>query len=128
MQCQCESNDDFIYCSRDNCIKDKYSVSICRNMRTNTEKSISHQQDIPIDTSLYPSLLEQASNLAKATTVHILDGMTEVDNTEASRRIQICESCPLFTASERRCRLCGCYMDVKTRWRTGSCPDNPPRW
>jgi len=50
-----------------------------------------------------------------------------------AQRLAICEKCPSnnFIASQRRCRLCGCYMGGllgKTAWATESCPNNPPHW
>lgn len=40
-------------------------------------------------------------------------------------RISICEACPNFTKT-RRCGICGCWMDAKTRYRQEKCDDG--RW
>lgn len=45
----------------------------------------------------------------------------------AARRFAICQACPHLDPQER-CRLCGCPMRGKTRFRRATCPDQPPRW
>lgn len=37
----------------------------------------------------------------------------KVSDEEFERRIAICESCENFNAENRKCKLCGCFMDVK---------------
>lgn len=34
---------------------------------------------------------------------------------EAAKRIQICESCKYFLKRSRTCKICGCFMDIKTK-------------
>lgn len=34
---------------------------------------------------------------------------------EAKRRIEICEACEHFDKEKRICKLCGCFMDIKTK-------------
>ena len=36
---------------------------------------------------------------------------------EAMKRIIICESCDNFVKNSRRCSLCGCFMDVKSKMK-----------
>jgi len=38
-------------------------------------------------------------------------------------RLQECEACPSFTQG-RRCKECGCFMDLKTQLLHASCPLN----
>lgn len=54
-------------------------------------------------------------------------GKKSVTHEERERRLSICRSCPEFTA-DSRCSLCGCFMEVKTRFRSISCPADPPKW
>jgi len=35
---------------------------------------------------------------------------------EAQKRIQICENCEFFWSFARNCMICGCFMDVKTKY------------
>lgn len=37
------------------------------------------------------------------------------------KRLAVCEACAEFIAG-RRCRICGCFMDVKARMATTDCP------
>lgn len=41
-------------------------------------------------------------------------------------RLAICEKCPYFRKQFRSCKLCGCFMDLKTTLKKAKCPDN--RW
>lgn len=41
-------------------------------------------------------------------------------------RARICEPCP--NNIHGFCRLCNCWIDLKTRISSESCPDKPPRW
>jgi hypothetical protein len=75
-----------------------------------------------------PTIIEQAANLFSSTAEHFADGMSNVSEEEFNRRISISNQCPLFIANEEKCMLCGCYMNTKAQWRSGKCPDNPPRW
>jgi len=34
---------------------------------------------------------------------------------EANYRIKICEECEFFNSTFRKCNVCGCLMDVKTK-------------
>lgn len=48
-------------------------------------------------------------------------------------RLARCRLCPHndavhYTNPSGQCRLCTCYIDLKTYFATESCPDNPPRW
>jgi len=45
-------------------------------------------------------------------------------------RIKICRSCEHLQKKlgVETCKLCGCVMPLKARFRATSCPDNPPKW
>ena len=43
-------------------------------------------------------------------------------------RYKICKKCPNFSKFWKTCRLCGCFMPLKTKLRWVECPDEPPRW
>jgi hypothetical protein len=40
----------------------------------------------------------------------------------ARARLNICEACPQLTMVSRQCRLCHCFMDVKTKLLEADCP------
>lgn len=80
----------------------------------------------------YPSLAAQAGNAAAAVGRTIAAAMTgqaiTVDVAEQDRRLGICRACPEFDQADGRCRVCGCYANLKTRLATSHCPLIPPRW
>lgn len=46
----------------------------------------------------------------------------------AEARMSICRECPHFGSIVKACKLCGCFMPAKTKMKSQSCPDKPPRW
>ena len=78
--------------------------------------------------SSYPPLLTQAATAVKAAVGFAADGFRIVDQAEQDRRYLICLSCPQFVVADERCLLCGCFMSLKSKLVSSSCPDNPPRW
>jgi len=131
------------YCARHKMIKTDKEFNDCKNSDVLCEyldiisghppeildDNISHKPMLETPPPpQYPSTFRQIRNAAGATVNHVVDGMATVDDTEYNRRMDICKSCPLFIASEQRCSKCGCYLEVKARWRSSNCPDNPPRW
>jgi Family of unknown function (DUF6171) len=75
---------------------------------------------------IYPSLLQQAKNLA-----HAVGNMVEsvvhgepvtVSQEEQDRRLAICHACEKFDHVQGRCTLCGCYGKWKTWVASQKCP------
>jgi len=76
-------------------------------------------------TPFMPSPVRQAVSAAGALCAEakaILKSAAAVTPEESARRMEICEQCEFFKADEARCTQCGCYMKVKTKFRTASCP------
>jgi len=74
-----------------------------------------------------PSLASQAVNAAGALcqeAAAIVKSEPPVAPDEAQRRFAICEQCDCFNPDTARCSKCGCYMRVKTAFRTATCPEN----
>ena len=72
-----------------------------------------------------PSLAQQAFSAAGALCAEakaILKSEAPVAPKESARRFALCEQCEFFKTDEARCTQCGCYMRVKTRFRTAQCP------
>ena len=40
----------------------------------------------------------------------------------ANQRYQTCKSCPQFIHATKQCKKCGCFMVVKTKMITATCP------
>lgn len=52
----------------------------------------------------------------------IRSGFQLADDEEQSRRFSICKKCEYYTGTF--CRICGCYMRLKTRLEAVKCPRN----
>ena len=48
------------------------------------------------------------------------DGFKTSDESEATRRLAICDTCENY--KEERCLLCGCFMKAKVMVSVASCP------
>ena len=74
-----------------------------------------------------PSIREQGKNLVK-TSVEIVKGfVTTNENVFASdkqigERIDHCKKCEYYIKKENRCRLCGCFLQYKTKFLNAHCP------
>jgi hypothetical protein len=75
--------------------------------------------------SNFPSNTQMAKNLGRellATSRNVVRGMPVFVSDEiASARYNICLSCEHL--HQERCRLCGCFMERKTKLETATCPE-----
>lgn len=78
----------------------------------------------------YPSLIAQAKNLL-STVLGVIwhsvkpdKGAPRVlaDKQEVERRLSICQACPRFDSSRKKCTLCGCKMPYKVELQAAKCP------
>ena len=44
------------------------------------------------------------------------------------RRFSMCQDCEHFISMTSQCSVCKCFMRVKTKMATASCPLSPPKW
>lgn len=73
-----------------------------------------------------PSLAAQAQSATAAVAAEceaVLSGETAIDDATRVTRIAVCEQCAFFIVADRRCQKCGCWMEIKTRFRTAKCPE-----
>lgn len=68
----------------------------------------------------FPSLVQQARNLAGAVVEAVASGIEVAPPEEQARRLAICAGCPDFI--DGRCRHCGCVMGWKVRLAAWRCP------
>ena len=93
-----------------------------------TEEKIQQEKDKlqNEDISSFPSLFQQARNLAKQAWLSgsgAVKGVAFLTSAEtAAARLAICSECEFF--KEPRCLKCGCYMDKKTHLELAGCPEN----
>ena len=57
--------------------------------------------------------------------VNIDDWM--VSENVRKERLTTCKSCPKLNKIGQ-CKICFCFVNLKTRLKSEQCPDNPPRW
>jgi len=53
-----------------------------------------------------------------------LSGEAAVDDATKAARLTTCEGCEFFIVADRRCQKCGCWMELKTAFRTATCPES----
>jgi len=86
------------------------------------------QKDINelIDSKQYPDFWKQiesfkkfSSDVGQTLTTHnsIMSSQEDFEN-----RMQICSECPEFNPEQKRCYLCGCYMELKAKFTASKCP------
>jgi len=74
----------------------------------------------------YPSLKEQAKNLAQMAKVladDTLKGKRLLTNKqEQEERMSICRSCKYYDDQQIRCTQCGCFLEAKVKVAGQYCP------
>jgi hypothetical protein len=65
--------------------------------------------------------LESAKDIIKEA---VDTGEVRADNEVINNRNSICEMCEEFINYSRKCRVCGCYMDLKLAFKATKCPIN----
>ena len=83
------------------------------------------------DNNELPDVKEQGKNLAKFTfevvkdTISLSKPLFVPKNIE-KERLDICNACEYYMEKYKRCKMCGCFMEAKTKFSTSECPDG--RW
>jgi hypothetical protein len=78
----------------------------------------------------YPSLVQQAKNLAKFTVDVVKDqvigsetnSVLYASDTLYNQRLEICKTCNFYDEEQNRCKHCGCWLKYKARFKAGVCP------
>jgi len=79
-----------------------------------------------IDPKQYPDFWEQMENFKKFAAsvgqdVAAGDALF-VSEEKRIKREQTCQDCSQFNRDSKRCYLCGCYMEVKWKFKSSECP------
>jgi uncharacterized paraquat-inducible protein A len=69
----------------------------------------------------YPSLIQQAKNLAQFTS-DVVNDPNKVDDAVYEQRLDVCKSCNFYDVEQNRCMRCGCWLKYKARYSAGQCP------
>lgn len=51
-----------------------------------------------------------------------------VDEQTYANRMAECEKCEHLSKVLHNCKLCGCFVKAKTKYKLSKCPDTPARW
>ena len=78
----------------------------------------------------YPSLIQQAKNLAQFTVDVVKDQVIGSESNTTlyasdvvyNQRLDICKECEYYDVQQVRCRHCGCWLKYKARFKEGHCP------
>ena len=82
----------------------------------------------PKKTSVLPSMFQMVKSFSKELVNYIKEGAPNVTTEDYADRLDVCNNCPNIIKQSMRCKLCGCTMQQKAKWKTSVCPDNPQRW
>jgi len=79
-----------------------------------------------INPQQYPNFWEQMKGFqqfAQSVGQNVVEGDgIFVSEEKKKKREQICNDCSQFNRESKRCYLCGCYMEVKWKFKTADCP------
>ena len=79
-----------------------------------------------MDEQQYPSLKEQAKNLANMAKLIASDTLKGkrllTNNKEQEERLSICKSCKYYDEKVIRCTQCGCFLEAKVKVASQYCP------
>jgi hypothetical protein len=45
-----------------------------------------------------------------------------IDDQVQSERLEICKDCSEYETTKRKCKICGCFMPLKTMFNAAECP------
>ena len=55
----------------------------------------------------------------------VMEGKSIISEEELkAERLKVCEPCEHFEKGLRRCAICHCFMDIKTKFVAAECPIN----
>ncbi len=66
---------------------------------------------------------EWKKNVGETRPWHLLDSNKHIENEELGKeRFRICKDCPELIKATKQCKKCGCFMAVKTKLQSATCP------
>lgn len=65
---------------------------------------------------------EQVTNLTKDLSAFIKAGLPIATEEKRKIRLDICGSCEYLLKQQKRCGLCGCFIEIKSVIDTSKCP------
>lgn len=108
------------YCNRHNINKNKVEHRLC-STEIKYFNMWERKKDIEKPVEM-PSLIQQATNFTKSTIKHVTTGAKNADMNLQQQRLDICNDCSFYDKENDRCKKCGCFLKVKTKWLSSQCP------
>lgn len=79
-----------------------------------------------MENNQYPSLKEQAKNLANMAKIIASDSLKGkrllTNKKEQEERLSICKTCSFYDEKQIRCTQCGCFLEAKVKVASQYCP------
>lgn len=75
-----------------------------------------------------PSMFQMMKSFGKELGKWVKEGVPATSPADYIQRLNACKACPHLIEKHMRCGKCGCMIEHKAKWRTTTCPDDPPRW
>ena len=75
-----------------------------------------------------PSMFQMLKSFSSELAIYIKNGSPNVSEENYTNRLAECHTCEHLDKKLMRCKLCGCLIQHKAKWKTTTCPDKPPRW
>lgn len=75
------------------------------------------------DSEARATALQKIRNASRSIANYAKGGFANVSNNVQEERMLICQSCEFFDKTKEICLKCGCYLSIKTRWASESCPE-----
>ena len=75
-----------------------------------------------------PTLFQMVKTFSKEIVKYVAHGAPNVSVEDYIDRLDTCSKCPHIQKEKMQCKICGCVMEMKAKWKTAVCPDNPSRW
>lgn len=121
-------NEEYIEISRELFIDLKFKYN---SKEVPQGEDVPQYESGPRENPEMPSLFQMAKNLTKSTFNHVMNGMEEVSDDIYEERLRKCNNCPLLNtanAENPSCSKCGCFVKIKAKWASESCPKEEKEW
>lgn len=71
----------------------------------------------------FPSISEQGKNIIK-TVFDVVSQPTDMFAPEEKQveRMSVCKECEYYSKRQNRCKQCGCFLTVKVKFNSATCP------
>ena len=71
-----------------------------------------------------PGTIDKIKSFGKEVVKHYGSGAKKHNDEDYNKRISVCSTCEFLDKSRFTCKACGCYLKIKARWKSTSCPKN----